>query len=150
MSGTAHLTSLFVNNRHRIDVVWKSLTPESNSKKKGKSKGGVWALLSPKSKGETYGNGVVGVNPAKSTLSDPQYARFYPSFAEELSTQRRSIFKGQSGGIGFGNIRRLSKVKQSSVQSRYETSYLRQSHIFIIIHLSVSTIGRECPYTFNI
>lgn len=120
------------------------------SKRKGKARGGVWALLSLRAREENKWGRYVGANPAKSTLSDPQHARFYPSFAEELSTQRRSIFKGQSGGIGFGNIRRLSKVKQSSVQSRYETSYLRQSHIFIIIHLSVSTIGRECPYTFNI
>lgn len=128
----------------------KVLLRNQNSEKKGKSKGWRMGAPAPKSKGEAYGNGVVGVNPAKSTLSDPQYARFYPSFAEELSTQRRSIFKGQSRGIGSGNIRRLSKVKQSSVRSSYETSYLRQSHIFIIIHLSVSTIGRECPYTFNI
>lgn len=128
----------------------KSLTPESNSEKKGKSKGWRMGAPIPKSKGEAYGNGVVGVNPAKALYLIPSTPDFTPSFAEELSTQRRSIFKGQSRGIGSGNIRRLSKVKQSSVRSSYETSYLRQSHIFIIISLSVSTIGRECPYTFNI
>ena len=57
----------------------KVLLRNQNTEKKGKSKGWRMGAPAPKSKGEAYGNGVVGVNPAKALYLIPSTPDFTPA-----------------------------------------------------------------------
>ena len=98
----------------------KSLTPESNSEKKGKSKGWRMGAPIPKSKGgEQMGAIRWGKSCKKYSLARPilpqlRWGIIHPETPHIQGTiQRRRM--GESGSIW-----RLSKAKQSSAQNCYE------------------------------